>query len=438
MKYLDVFLYEWQHFKHSPFKIIAIVLFMLASSYGLFNGARLYQKQKAEVDKIEQVIEEEEAQNIAAYEDGKTKSKARFWIDFTDPYQAISFSTFYHNKTPSPAMVYSIGQAEMYGFIKELSYWASPYDADLAEEIANPERLQIGTLDFAFALLYLMPLLLLVLLYNIKSAETEQGFMPLIEVQSASKDRWLLARISFYVVLLIVVIFSLIFFGGFLTNITLLLKKAIWQMFFYSFIYLLLWSVLYFFILRKGTSISGNTLIMTGFFLLFVFIIPAAVHQYVSIVKPANLMTEFIDAEREQQQKIFELTEKEFREKLTKLFPIIPEELSTEEDLKFYLSRNQFGPALLNETKKESIEVIENENQEKNKLINSTFIFNPVSFFQNRFNSITETHYNNYQNYRTEIQDLVDAQIQLMVTDVWNEVKVDKERYMHYLNLLQQ
>ena len=98
-------------------------------------------------------------------------------------------------------MVYSIGQAEQYGFYKRVTFWASPYDADMAEEIANPERLQTGTLDFAFVLLFLLPLLLLILLYNIKSAEAEQGFLPLIEVQTASKNAWLLARMSFYFLL---------------------------------------------------------------------------------------------------------------------------------------------------------------------------------------------------------------------------------------------
>ena len=60
-------------------------------------------------------------------------------------------------------MVYSLGQAEQYGYYKRVTLFSSPYDADLSEELANPERLQTGTLDFAFVLLFLSPLLLLAL-----------------------------------------------------------------------------------------------------------------------------------------------------------------------------------------------------------------------------------------------------------------------------------
>jgi ABC-2 type transport system permease protein len=49
MRSLGVFLYEWKHFVRSPFKIVAIVLFMVASIYGLHNGADLYDKQTNEI-----------------------------------------------------------------------------------------------------------------------------------------------------------------------------------------------------------------------------------------------------------------------------------------------------------------------------------------------------------------------------------------------------
>ena len=68
----------------------------------------------------------------------------------------------------------------------------------MSEEIANPERLQIGTFDFSFALLFLLPLVLMILAFNIKSNEIEQGFMSLIEVQVLSKNSWIVARVGFY------------------------------------------------------------------------------------------------------------------------------------------------------------------------------------------------------------------------------------------------
>ena len=72
---------------------------------------------------------------------------------------------------------------------------------------------------FSFVLLFLLPLLLLILLYNLKSAESEQGFLPLIEVQIATKNMWLLSRMMFYLILCTLVITGLLLYGAMLTGI---------------------------------------------------------------------------------------------------------------------------------------------------------------------------------------------------------------------------
>jgi len=349
MKNLNVFLYEWKHFNRSPFKIIALLLFLVASIYGLQNGANLYKKQTAEIEKVEQRVTEERQKYIKSYEENNLTPEDRPWIDMSTPFWATWFSSVYYFKKPSPAMVYSIGQSEQYGFYKRITFWASPYDADLAEEIANPERLQTGTLDFAFALLFLSPLVLLVLLYNLKSAETEQGFMPLIEVQSASKNSWLLALMVFYTILLLLLIFALIIYGGILSNVFEKTSNAFGQMLLYSFLYLTFWSILYFFILQKGKSILENTLKMTGIYLLFAFIIPATVHQSLSIKQPANLMTDFIDV-RDKQQALY--ADSVFQKKLNELFPKIKNTSVYQDSTKRDLAKNRSAPVLVNEMKK--------------------------------------------------------------------------------------
>ena len=117
-------------------------------------------------------------------------------------------------------MVFSIGQSEQYGFYKRITFNSSPYDNDLSEEIANPERLQIGTFDFSFALLFLLPLVLMILAFNIKSNEIEQGFMSLIEVQVLSKNSWIVARVGFYSFLALLISYGLILYGSLLmTNL---------------------------------------------------------------------------------------------------------------------------------------------------------------------------------------------------------------------------
>jgi ABC-2 type transport system permease protein len=413
---------------------VAVLLFIIAGIYGLRNGYSLYKEQTVEIQKINDKVKEEKQQYLSQYEEGKTINEDRPWINMSMPFWAIWNTPTYHLKTPSPAMVYSIGQAEQYGFYKRITFWASPYDADMAEEIANPERLQTGTLDFAFVLLFLLPLLLLILLYNIKSSEAEQGFLSLIEVQTASKNIWLLARMSFYFLLAFVVVIGLLFYGAILTDVLKTVGTAFSEMLLFTFLYLAFWTVIFFFIVQNGKSILGNTLQMVGVWLLFAFVIPAVVHQSISTAKPANLMTDFIEV-REKQEDLY-TNDSLFDQKLIELFPNIIKTPVYQDSTKFNLARNQSASALVNELNKESIRPIQEESEEKNSLIQATYWFNPVTFFQNRFNRIAQTHYTDYQNYRNDIQGLIDKRAAVLVRELWNDVKVDKEKYVEYNEIL--
>lgn len=430
MKSLNIFLYEWKHFIRNPFKIVAILLFVIAGIYGLHNGQDLYQNQMTEIEKIQEKVEEEKQKYLKQYEEGKLTDENRPWIDMGTPFWAIWWTPTYHLKMPSPAMVYSIGQAEQYGFYKRITFWASPYDADMAEEIANPERLQTGTLDFAFVLLFLLPLLLLILLYNIKSAESEQGFLPLIEVQTGTSNGWLFARLLFYFLLTSLVIIGLVAYGATLTEVFQTAGKTVGQMLLYSLLYLVFWTLIFFFILKNGKNILGNTLQMVGVWLLFAFVIPAIVHQSVSIAKPTNLMTDFIEV-RDKRQELY-ANDTLYQQKLIALFPDIVKSPVYQDSTKINIARNQSASALVNELKKESIQPIVEESQAKNNLIQATYWFNPVTFFQNRFNRITQTHYADYQQFRDDIQALIDKRTAILVKELWNDAKVDKEKYFDY------
>ena len=69
-------------------------------------------------------------------------------------------------------------------------------------------------------------------------------------------------------------------------------------------------------------------------------------------------------------------------------------------------------------------------------MIQATVWINPVSMFQNQFISIARTHYDDYQNFRDEIQALIDKRTALLVKELWNDTKVDKEQYLQYNKIL--
>jgi ABC-2 type transport system permease protein len=171
---------------------------------------------------------------------------------------------------------------------------------------------------------------------------------------------------------------------------------------------------------------------MVGFWLLFTLIIPATVHQCVGITKPVNLMTDLIDVQRDGSEKLFAQPDSIMDRQLFDLFPDIKNSKLAQDSTQRGMLRSFSASALVNNIMKSNIIPIEQENQAKNAIITQTYWFNPLTFFQNKFNAIAQTHYQNYAAYRTDIQNMVDKRIGLMVSDIWNDTKVNKAKYLEY------
>jgi ABC-2 type transport system permease protein len=171
---------------------------------------------------------------------------------------------------------------------------------------------------------------------------------------------------------------------------------------------------------------------MIGIWLLLAFIIPASIQQWVSIQKPADLMTEFIDIKRDGLYEIYDESDSVFVRKITKLYPHLKQ---TKTNNPISINNNQkqsYTSALSNQELKAYGKVIQQQNDEKNELVRRSYWYNPVTYFQNKLNHLSSTHYNDYQKYRDDIQRLVDKRNEIMVFDLWNDVKVDKEKYLEY------
>lgn len=143
-------------------------------------------------------------------------------------------------------------------------------------------------------------------------------------------------------------------------------------------------------------------------------------------------MTDLIDADRDKKQALYNLPDSIFQKKLNVLYPEILESPIYNDTSKRNLAMNRSAYALVNQLKKASVKEVESDNKDKNTLIQKSFWYNPISFFQNKFNHISKTHYSDYQEYREKIQKSIDKRIDFLIRDIWNDIKVDEEKYIEY------
>ena len=435
-KYFEIALTERLHLARSTFKIFSIVFYVIAVIYSCQNGYSLFKKHNKEINSIKADYEEFITNMLVQYDDIENGTLDKPRRDPTIPYWAIWNTPSYAFKNPSSMMIFSLGQSEQYGYYKRVTNWSSTFDNDLAEEIANPERLAMGTVDFNFVLIYLTPILLIILLFNIGGLERDLKFEQLVYVNNISKKNWLLARFSFYFILLNVSLFLLLIPYGFSSGVFQNEAISFLKLLLLILIYFLIWFFIFFSINYQGKGSPNQALKMISMWLVFCILIPGAFHQIASLKYSTNYMTEYLDVSRDQRYAIFELPPDTLQEKLLKSYPQLQNTIHAADTSlnKGVLNRSISG--LVNILNKEVAQKIEKSNDAKNQFVKNYFILNPVIYFQNKINAITKTDYYAYKDYRDKIQSIIDNKINFILFDTWNEVKVNKEKYIEYLSVL--
>ena len=434
-KYIEIALIEISHLTRSPFKIISILFYMIAVIYGCQNGYNLFKKHNNEIMSIKADYEESIEKMLVKYEEIENGTLNKSRRDPTTPYWAIWNTPSYAFKYPSSMMVFSLGQSEQYGYYKRVTNWSSTFDNDLAEEIANPERLAMGTLDFNFVLIYLTPILLIILLFNIGGLEKDLNFDNLIYVNNISKKNWLLSRFSFYLVLLNIILFLLLIPYGLLAAVFQNEAISFLKLSLLILIYNLIWFLIFYLINYWGKNSPDHAIKMISTWLVFCIIIPGAFHQVASLKYSTNYMTDYLDVSRDQRYGIFDLPADTLQSKLLKIFPKLQNTIyAVDTSLnKSIVDKSISG--LVNVLNKEVVKKIEKSNDDKNKFVKSYFILNPVVYFQNKINSFTKTDYYAYKSYRKHIQSIIDKKIDLILVETWNNVNVNKGKYNQYVEI---
>ena len=432
-KYLDILKFESFHFINSPYKIISILLYAISILYGCQTGYDLFKKHNIEIKSINSKNADFEKKMLVQYDELEQGLIEKPRRDPTIPYWAIWNTPSYALKSPSPMIVFSTGQAEQYGYYKKVTNWSTVFDNDLAEEIANPERLALGTLDFSFVLLFLTPILLIILLFNIGGLEKDNGFDKLIYLNDISKKSWLITRFSYYFLVLFTLICFLLIPYAVLSGVFTNELMSFFTLMLLIFLYIFLWVSIFYFINYWGKGSVDQAIKMISVWVALSIIMPGLFHQITSIKFSTNYMVDYLDVARDQRYEIFDMSTDTLQNELLESFPVLKSSVYAQDTIinKGIINRSVSG--LVNILNKKAAGKIEKESELKNNFVRSTLLLNPIMYFQNKINEVSEADYYAYRLYRENIQNSIDKKIELILRDTWNKEEVGKERYIEYL-----
>jgi len=179
---------EWRLVRTDPAWWAAVAVLVGCVGYALHNGrARIDERARsvAEAQRDEARRRESLTGQLGRIERGEAKLPD---APFRDPRNAIYVGRGQGAAVAflpeAPLSVAAVGLSDLYPQVLKVS--AGSKDSFLfVDEIANPSHLLSGGFDLAFVAVYVYPLLLLALCYNVLSGEREQGTLALTAASSA-------------------------------------------------------------------------------------------------------------------------------------------------------------------------------------------------------------------------------------------------------------
>lgn len=181
-------------------------------------------------------------------------------------------------KKPTNISAISIGQSNVNPSLQAITIRGlegQKYDTDFE----NPSMLMSGNLDLGFVIIYLFPLVLIAMTFNLYSEEKELGTWRMLAAQTSGKSVFLFKKLTVRILFVIIVLMFLMFMASILLQIP--MNQNFKAIFLQSILYLLFWSALCLWIVSLLKNSSFNALALISIWVVLTILLPAMVNNYV-------------------------------------------------------------------------------------------------------------------------------------------------------------
>ncbi len=218
-----------------------------------------------------------------------------------NPHDVASFGSqqivTYARLIPAPLAALSVGQSALFPAYVALNTGSRDKTAGSAE-VANPESLQVGPIDAAFALVYLLPLALIAIGHGVRATERETGVDVL--VCTAARQPWqvyarrLLLRAALLYAVVVAVLVGAALFGVF-THPGPDLLAALGLIF----VYVAFWYAVVTAVALSAASGAISALRCISIWVVLLILVPAAANVAARVIAPVPSRAEFVQAVRD-------------------------------------------------------------------------------------------------------------------------------------------
>lgn len=295
--------HEWRMLTSDSALAVLAAVIAVSLAYGFLNGVRwrtvqatafadAQQEERARVETSESTIR-------TALQQKKTLPS------FSDPGNpdtaGRNFAARYAAMPPVSLAPLAVGQSDLL----PSSYKVTTESKDTllgASETENPTRLLTGRFDVAFVIIYLYPLFILTLTYNLLSQEREQGTLALVLSQPMSIGRLIAVKVGLRFLLFVVFIVALTVAASLVLGVAggdaaTWMRFGLWAA--VVAVYGLFWFVTAIVVAAFGFSSAMNALVLSALWLTLTVLLPSASNVLAMSLYPVPSRVEMIQAIRE-------------------------------------------------------------------------------------------------------------------------------------------
>ncbi|MBQ4915026.1 DUF3526 domain-containing protein [Maribacter sp. MMG018] len=352
--------------------LVSLVLLLTVGLISILIGKQYLVKQENTLIAAQEFQEESIKKNVMYHND--------------DLGLLLYYLRFTLAKKPSNINAVSIGQSDVNPLLQAVTIRGlegQKYDTDFE----NPSLLMSGNLDLGFVVIYLFPLVLIAMTFNLYSEEKEWGTWRILAAQTSGKAAFLYKKLFVRVLFVFAVLILLMFMASAILQIP--MNENFWALFLQSVLYLLFWSTLCFWVVSFLKSSSFNALALISIWVVLTILLPAVVNNYVlnkyQVPEALEAMVEQRDGYHEKWDMEKNVTMDGFLEAYPqfKKYPVPEDEFSWI----WYYGMQHMGDLTARETSAEMMEKV----MLRNKVSEKVALFVPTMHAQLSFNNLAGT-----------------------------------------------
>lgn len=275
--------HEWRLLVRSKLAVAALMLLLVLSALAVLCGVREVARQQQTIAHLAELQQQDLDTQAHKYTRGGDAGAAAYYT-FHGTWDA-----------PSATAFLALGLRDAAPYV--LRVRALALQAQLHEgESFNPELALAGRFDFAFVLVYLAPLFLIALLYDLVSSERQSGRLgTLLALPGAGRRLWL-RRAGLRMALVLGCLMLPVLVGALGSGTTL---AAVASVLLTTVAYLTFWSGLALLVATRGASSTANAMALMGCWAVLTLILPTLANAALARAVPVHQGVELMLAQRQ-------------------------------------------------------------------------------------------------------------------------------------------